>query len=129
MITQVFIRLKLVVGSLNLCYVRSIHGIISVYGACKCSNNVYDFLSGSAAAASFLQACCHHVPATPPPSKNIRGKNQHYTQSLPFQSLSCGIYMPNAAPSPYIIEGKDFSQNSLIFPMTINHEPPLFKPS
>lgn len=31
--------------------------------------------------------------------------------------------MPNAAPSSYIIEGKGFGQNSLIFPMIIDYEP------
>lgn len=73
MITQ-FITMKLVVGPLNLCYVRYMYRIILVYAACKCSNRVP---ACSIATASFFQAC-RHSPATLPPSKN-RGNDQQNT--------------------------------------------------
>lgn len=127
MITQFFTTLKLVVGSFNLCYVRSIYKILLAYAACKCSNRVYGFLSGSTASASFFQAC-HHFPATLSSSKT-RGKNQQNAQSLPTQNLPYGIQLPTAAPSPYIIkDGKEdlpFGQDSFIFTIVIDYEPSL----
>lgn len=115
-------------GSLNFYYVRSIHEIILLYAACKCSNNACDFLSGSAAAApSFRLANISLLLYLLPKTLAVRISTiLNPSHSRVFHAaFTCQMQQP----SPYIIEGEDFGQNSLIFPMIIDYEPLLFKPS